>query len=108
MTEDANALAVRWGIPLAIAFIAVLARAVMTAPKITVWSLVRGTIVGIFVGACVNLYLSDIEAMSAGTRGAIVGVSAIIAEDIVIVLLAGGRKLREKPSLVWDFILRRK
>lgn len=105
MTDEAQTLAMRWGVPLAIAMLAVVARYLVTAPKPTLWALVRGMVVGVFVGALTNLYLADIPAISDGTRGALVGLAAILAEDLVIVILAGGRKLRSNPAGVWDFLL---
>lgn len=108
MTDEINQLATKWGVPLVIAFFAVLARYLATAPKPTLWAIARGTIIGVFVGAVTNLYLADIESISDGTRGALVGLAAILAEDIVIALLAGGRRLRNNPSIVWDWIIRRR
>lgn len=107
MTDEAQTLAIKWGVPLVIALTAVVVRLLLTAPKLTWWAIGRGAVIGVFVGSLVNLYLADIAAISDGTRGAIVGVCAILAEDLVVAVLAGGRRIRNNPALLWDLFFRR-
>lgn len=107
MRNDAERLALQWGIPLALALLAVGARLLMSTDRLTLLGIVRGVVVGLFVGCLVNLYLSDISTIGDGTRGAIVGAAAVLAEDLVVIMMRVGKYLRSRPETVLEFILNR-
>lgn len=104
--NDAERIALQWGVPIAIALMAVAVRLLFAAKRLTLLGVARSVVVGVFVGSMVNLYLGDMPSMSDGTRGAIVGVSAVLAEDLIIALLAFGRRIREQPDQLLDLIFR--
>lgn len=105
MRNDAERLAVQWGIPIVLALLAVGARLLMSTDRLTLLGIVRGVVVGLFVGCAVNLYLTDISTIGDGTRGAIVGAAAVLAEDLVVILMRVGRYLRNRPETIIDFII---
>lgn len=107
MRNEAERLAVQWGIPLALALLAVGARLLMSTDRLTLIGILRGVVVGLFVGCLVNLYLSDVPTMGEGTRGALVGASAVLAEDLVVMLMRVGKYLRNRPETIIEFILNR-
>lgn len=107
MRDDAERLALQWGIPIALALLAVGARLLMSTDRLTVLGIVRGVVVGLFVGCLVNLYLSDITSIGDGTRGALVGASAVLAEDLLVALMRLGKYVRNRPESVIEFILNR-
>jgi hypothetical protein len=96
----------QWGVPIALAVLAVSVRLILSVNRVTILGFVRAVTVGVFVGSVVNLYLGDIESMSDGTRGAIVGVAAVLAEDLTVALLALGKQVRERPTALLDILLR--
>lgn len=106
MRNDFEKLAAEWGVPVAIALVAVGARMLFSASRMTLLGVARGIVVGLLVGCLVNMYLSDMPNMTDGEKGAIVGVSAVLAEDLFVALLAFGRKIRNDPSQLIDTILR--
>lgn len=108
MRNDAEVLAMKWGVPLVMALLAVSARYLFSVGRVTLFRVLRGIFVGLFVGALVNLYLSGIDDMSPATRGAAVGASAIMAEDLVLALLAVGKRLRENPIKILSIFFGRK
>lgn len=107
MKNEAERLAIQWGIPLALALLAVGARLLMSTDRLTLLGIARGVVVGLFVGSLVNMYLSDIATMGEGTRGALVGASAVLAEDLVVMLMRVGGYLRNRPETIIEFILNR-
>lgn len=108
MRNDAEVLMVKWGVPLGLALLAVGARYMFSPGRPTFLRMLRGIFVGLFVGALVNLYLSGFDDMSPPSRGAAVGVSAMIAEDLVLALLAIGKRLRENPAKFLSIFFGRK
>lgn len=107
MRNEAERMAVQWGIPLALALLAVGARLLMSTDRLTLLGIARGVVVGLFVGSLVNLYLSDIATLGEGTRGALVGASAVLAEDLVVMLMKVGKYLRDRPETIVDFFVNR-
>lgn len=107
MRNDAERLAVQWGIPIVLALLAVGARLLMSTDRLTLIGILRGVVVGLFVGCAVNLYLTDITSIGDGTRGAIVGAAAVLAEDLVVIMMRVGRYLRNRPETIIDFIINR-
>lgn len=107
MRNEAERWALQWGVPLALALLAVGARLLVAADRLTLLGIVRGVVVGLFVGSLVNLYLSDIATMGEGTRGALVGAAAVLAEDLVVMLMKVGKYLRERPETIVEFFINR-
>ncbi len=107
MRNDAERLAVQWGIPIVLALLAVGARLLMSTDRLTLIGILRGVVVGLFVGCAVNLYLTDITSIGDGTRGAIVGAAAVLAEDLVVIMMRVGKYLRNRPETIIDFIINR-
>jgi hypothetical protein len=107
LRNEGERLAIQWGIPLALAMLAVGARLLMSTDRLTLLGIIRGVVVGLFVGCAVNLYLTDITTIGDGTRGALVGAAAVLAEDLVVILMRVGKYLRNRPETVLDFIMNR-
>lgn len=106
MKNDAEKLAVEWGVPLAIALLAIGARQLMSSDRLTVFGIARGVFAGLFVGALVNLYLGDMQ-ITEGTRGAIVGICAVLSEDILVLTMRVGKILRDNPQVIIEYLLNR-
>ena len=100
LKSEIDHIVAQWGVPLAIAVVAALVRMIAIAERPTLLAVVRGVLVGVFVGAVVNLYLTDLVSVGPGARGAIVGVAAILSEDLVIGLIKLGRAVRDNPELL--------
>lgn len=101
-----NTLNDAWGLPIALALLAVGARLMLSPERITFYGASRGLVLGVFVGVCANSWLLT-SSFSHGERGAIVGICAILAEDLIYALLLLGKRLRRNPEKLLD-ILRRK
>lgn len=95
-----------WGLPIALALLAIAARLMLSPDRITFYGASRGLVLGVFVGVCANSWLLN-STFTHGERGAIVGICAILAEDLVYTLLILGKRLRRNPDKLLD-ILRRK
>lgn len=105
MRDDMERVAARWGVPIAVALLAIAVRALMSSDKTTLLGLSRNVVVGLFVGAVVNLYLADTSWLTDGQRGAVVGVSAVLAEDLVAFVLRLARRLRDDPLAIVNWFL---
>lgn len=106
MRHDVDHLVTQWGLPLFLALIAVSVRMLFSVDRVTFLGLCRGILVGIFVGSLANMYLVGIPTISDESRGALVGVAAILAEDLIIFLLRLGRRLRDDPDAILRFLFR--
>ena len=106
MRNDAEKLAVEWGVPLAIALLAIGARQLMASDRLTVFGIARGVFAGLFVGALVNLYLGDMD-IKEGARGAIVGVCAVLSEDFLVLAMRVGKIIRDNRQAVIEYLLNR-
>lgn len=107
MRNEAERLAVVWGVPIALALLAVGVRLLMSSDRITILGVVRGIVVGVFVGTVVGLYLSDVPDIGEGTRYAITAVSAVLAEDLIVGLMRIGKYIREHPHSIIDWFINR-
>ncbi len=105
MRTEAEAWAARWGVPLALALLAIAARALLSTERATWLGITRTVVVGLFVGAVTNLYLADSNLLTDGARGAVVGVAAVLAEDLLMALLRVARRFREEPLLIVNWLL---
>lgn len=103
MRNEAEIWAARWGVPVAVALLAIAVRAVLSTERATLLGLSRTILGGLFVGALTNLYLVD-SGLSDGVRGAVVGGSALIAEDVVLAVLRLARRLREDPLTAVHYV----
>lgn len=106
MRNDAERLAMEWGIPLVIALLAVGVRLVMSAERQTLGAVLRGIFIGLFVGSLANLYFSDYD-LGYGTQGALIGVCVVISEDLIVALIKIGKYIRNHPESIADFIINR-
>ncbi len=106
--DEANQLAVKWGVPVAIAFLAVAVRMLLTADRWTLLGIVRGLAVGALIGWMAALWVWDMQRFSLfwffdldpftnGQKGCFIGVAAMLAEDIAMAIIFLGKKLRDDP-----------
>lgn len=86
-----------WGLPVALALLAIGARLSVSPERITLPGVVRGLVLGVFVGCVTNAWLLN-STMSHGERGALVGICAVIAEDLVFAMLLIGKRIRKNPD----------
>ncbi len=108
MKSEAERLAIQWGLPIIIALFAVAVRLFFKADKLSLAGVLRGIIIGLFVGAMVNLALGDVASLSDGERGAIVGVAVVLAEDLIAALLNLGHQLRKHPERILELLFKAK
>lgn len=104
MRIEAEYWAARWGVPIFVALLAIAARALLSTERATLMGLTRTVVVGLFAGAVTNLFLADADLLTDGARGAVVGVAAVLAEDLVLALMRLARKLRDDPLLGVHYI----
>jgi len=95
-----------WGVPLAIAFLAVGVRLVMSMERQTLGGILRGIFIGLFVGSLANLAISDYD-FGYGTQGALVGLFVVVSEDLIVAQIKMGKYIRSHPEKILDFIINR-
>lgn len=105
MKNEISEIVTRLGLPIAIALLAAGVRLLFGNDRMTPLRVIRAVFVAAFVGSVSAMYLADIESLTEGERGAIIAVVAIIAEDIVLLILKFGKALRDNPSKVISAIL---
>lgn len=81
-----------------IALLAIGGRTLMSAERMTLIGIARSVVVVGLVGWVTILWVWEMESLSLGMRGAIVAVTAAIAEDILFGVLAFGKKFRDDPA----------
>jgi len=97
----------RFGVTIVIALMAVGTRLLFASERWTALSVIRGVVVGLFVGLHTQMYLADlVPPLTDGVRGAAIALAAILAEDLVVLVLHIGRTVRNNPSHVIDLFLR--
>ena len=99
-------IGLEWGIPLAIAILAVGARAAINAERATLVGVIRSIITGLFVGVEVNLYLLTTD-FSQEWRGALVGLAAAISNELLIALIAIGKTIAKDPAGALRWVINR-
>lgn len=104
MADDVSLYAAKYGVPTAVAVVAVACRILFSADRWTLLGVARGVLVGCLVGYLAALWVWNAADLSPGQKGSVVAVCAILAEDILVALLALGRKLREDPLALLDMI----
>lgn len=107
MTDAVERFLAVWIAPLGLAVLAAIARFATDSNRVTPLGILRAAIVGLTVGAIVNLALVDYDSIDQGMRGALVGVAAVLSDDILQLLILFGRRLREDPGgIVRGFLAR--
>lgn len=97
LRNEIERVATQYSLPLLIATLAVIGR-LMFSNQVTFVKIVRGLIIGLLMGALTAMYLADFEGLSEGERGMIVGAVAVLSEDLFIMLVEFGHRLRQDPS----------
>lgn len=90
-------IGLEWGVPIALAILAVGARTAINAERATLVGVIRAVIIGIFVGVEVNLYLLTTD-VPQEWRGAIVGLAAAISNELLIGLISIGKTIAKDPA----------
>lgn len=86
--------------------IAVFARLLFSHEPITVVRVLRVLVAGVFIGALVSLTIADMG-FSDATKGAIVGTSAVLSEDLLSGLLRLGHAIKENPGKLGEILMGR-
>lgn len=84
-----------------------ISRAFLDSTPVTLRRIARLVIVGTFAGALAALFLEGTD-YSTSTKGAMIGVTSLLAEDILMSMLTLGTKLRADPVSAINWLLRRK
>lgn len=105
MRDDFETWVLKWLGPIAFGLLALAVRVLFSADKPTVWGLARQVAVGALFGGVAGLYLSEATWLAEWQRGALIGVSVLLAEDVVLFLLRVSRKLRDEPMLFVNWLL---
>lgn len=82
-------------LPAMLSFVAALARFAFSDKK-SILIFLRGVIISCFAGAMMALALQDYE-MGEGMKGAIVGVSAFCADEVLAVLITMAKHIKDDP-----------
>lgn len=90
----------------ALTALGIAARVVLSLDPPTPLRVIRQVIAGAFVGAAVAAALAD-YGLAAPTKGAIVGVSAMVAEDVLRYLIAIAGRLTADPDCLIQALRRR-
>lgn len=92
--------------PIAFSLIAGLVR-FMFSDKKSVLSFLRGVIISCFAGALVSMFLQSYQ-FNEGMKGAIVGVSAFVADEFLMVIIIIAKNFKDDPmSYVKDYLKRK-
>ncbi len=104
MADDVSLYAAKYGVPTAVAVVAVSCRVLFSADRWTLLGIVRDVLVGLFIGMLANELVWELPGWTSGEKCVAIAVGAILASDIVVALLAFGRKLREDPLSIIETI----
>jgi len=97
----------QFGVTVVIALMAVGTRLLFASERWTALGVIRGVVVGLFVGLHTQMYLADlVPPLADGVRGATIALAAILAEDLIVLILYIGRSVRNNPSQIIDLLLR--
>lgn len=88
----------RHGFSVLLIALGIVARLFMDREPITIVRVIRLLVAGVFVGALVSLALVD-TSFSEPTKGAIIGVCALLSEDLLTGLLALGKRAHDGAVL---------
>lgn len=67
---------------------------------------VRGAVLAIFVGYIVMLLINEKE-LGEGMKGAIVGISAFMADDVLMMIIRISKQIFEKPEEILKFFIKK-
>lgn len=98
MQEEAEKLVIQWGLPIVIAVCAVGIRFFFSAERLTLLGVIRGILAGIFVGTIGAMALSDIDSLSDGMKGAIIGGLVIVSEYFLVGMLKLAQIFKDDPA----------
>jgi uncharacterized membrane protein YczE len=104
VADEVSLYAAKYGVPTAIAVVAVSCRVLFSADRWTLLGITRDVLVGLFVGMLANEVVWELPNWTSGEKCVAIAVCAILAADIVSALLAFGRKLREDPMIIIETI----
>ena len=90
-----------------ISTLAAASRSILSEDRRSLSGFIRGFILAVFVGGIVGALIQDYD-FSPATQGGIVGISAFVADDILLLIIAISGHLRKNPKMIVDFVLRRK
>ena len=98
MLAEAQMLSAEWGIPIAIALIAVGVRLLFSSSRITFPGIIRSIVVAVFVGLLAAKYIFDTQSYTDGVKYIVIALMAILSEDLVEGILRLGRKFNNDPE----------
>ena len=90
-----------------ISSLAAVSRSILSEDRRSISGFIRGFTLAVFVGGIVGAIISD-SSFSPPTQGAIVGIAAFIADDILLLIINIAKHFRENPKDVINWILRKK
>ena len=90
-----------------ISALAAASRSIMSEDRRSFTGFLRGLILAVFVGCIVGLLIQDLK-LSPETQGGVVGLAGFVADDLLMVVIAISKKLRDDPSAIIDWIFRRR
>lgn len=90
-----------------ISALAAASRSVLSEDRRSLAGFVRGLMLALFVGGIVGSFIQD-SSFSEPAQGGIVGLSAFVADDILLLVIGIAAHLRKNPKTIIDFVLRRK
>lgn len=109
--QEVHAIIREHGIAGVLVVLGVTARLFLADEPITTIRVIRSMVAGAFAGALMALALAGTD-LSEPTKGAIIGVTALLAEDLVSLILFAGSTARDNPGAVFaalvDRFIRRK
>lgn len=100
--EDLKVLAA----PLALSAAGGAARLIMSRRKVSIPEFLRGIFIASFVGSLVAIGLNETQ-LSEGIRGAIVGLSAFLADDVLMACISVATTFRKDPFIFIGFFMPR-
>jgi hypothetical protein len=98
--EELNALASMGGVSV----LGAISRTIITEDRRTITGFLRGLVCAIFVVYLVGCFIKD-YALTDGLSNFIVGVSAFVADDILLLLLKTGRMVTRNPGAALDWLI---
>lgn len=90
---------------LGISTLAAASRSILSEDRRSLRGFLRGFILAIFVGGVTGALVHD-SGFSAPTQGGIVGISAFVADDILLLVINIAAHLRDNPKSAFEWITR--
>lgn len=89
-----------------ISALAATSRSILSEDRRSLAGFIRGFILAVFTGGIVGALIQDYD-FSAATQGGIVGISAFVADDILLLIIALSRTIRNNPKIIMNYLFRR-